>query len=50
MPVIQVLLLIGILTAVWMAAGTVPALVYYGTGLVSGRFFILWAFLLTSMI
>ena len=50
LPVIQVLLLIGILTAVWMASGTVPALVYYGTGLVSGRFFILWAFLLTSMI
>lgn len=50
LPVIQVLLLIGVLTAVWMAAGTVPALVYYGTGLISGRFFILWAFVLTSVV
>ena len=50
LPVVYVLLLIGILTAVWMAAGTVPALVYYGTGLISARFFILWAFLLTSIV
>ncbi|MEO1791954.1 MAG: hypothetical protein AAFR25_06985 [Cyanobacteria bacterium J06629_19] len=49
-PVIQVLLLIGILTATWIAAGTVPALVYYGTSLLSGQFFILWAFLLTSLV
>ena len=28
LPVVQVLLLIGIITAIWMAAGTVPALVY----------------------
>ncbi|MEO0770015.1 MAG: Na+/H+ antiporter NhaC family protein, partial [Cyanobacteria bacterium J06649_4] len=47
-PVVQVLLLIGLITAVWMAAGTVPALVYYGTALIAPRFFILWAFLLTS--
>ncbi len=50
LPVINVLLLIGIITAVWMAAGTVPALVYYGTGLISARFFMLWAFLLTSAV
>ncbi|PZO44927.1 MAG: sodium:proton antiporter [Phormidesmis priestleyi] len=48
LPVVKILLLIGAITAVWMAAGTVPALVYYGTGLISARFFILWAFLLTS--
>ncbi|MEO1621902.1 MAG: Na+/H+ antiporter NhaC family protein, partial [Cyanobacteria bacterium J06632_3] len=47
-PVVQVLLLIGMVTAVWMAAGTVPALVYYGTELMSPRFFILWAFVLTA--
>ena len=50
LPVVYILLLIGILTAIWMAAGTVPALVYYGTQLVSPQFFILWAFLLTSAI
>jgi len=49
-PVVQVLLLIGMVTAIWMAAGTVPALVYYGTGLISGKFFLLWAFLLTSAV
>lgn len=48
LPVIYILLLISVLTAVWMAAGTVPALVYYGTQLISPRFFILWAFLLSS--
>ncbi len=50
LPVVKVLLLIGMVTAVWMAAGTVPALVYYGTGLISPRFFILWAFLLTGAV
>ena len=50
LPVVNVLLLIGIITAVWMAAGTVPALVYYGTGLISPRFFILWAFILTGLL
>lgn len=50
LPVVYILLLIGVLTAVWMAAGTVPALVYYGTHLISPRFFILWAFLLSSAI
>ena len=49
-PVVNVLLLISIITAVWMAAGTVPAIVYYGTGLISPRFFILWAFLLTGLL
>jgi Na+:H+ antiporter, NhaC family len=50
LPVVHVLLLIGMITAIWMAAGTVPALVYYGTGLISPRFFILWAFVLMGLI
>lgn len=50
LPVVQVLLLIGIITAVWMASGTVPALVYYGIQLIAPQFFILWAFLLTSAV
>lgn len=50
LPVVKVLLLIGMVSAVWMAAGTVPALVYYGTGLISPQFFILWAFVLTSAV
>ncbi len=49
-PVLSILLLIGVVTAVWMAAGTVPALVYYGTQLLSPRYFILSAFILTSLV
>ncbi len=50
LPVVKVLLLIGMLTAVWMAAGTVPALVYYGTQMISAQFFVLWAFGLTAAV
>ena len=46
--VIWILLLIGVVTAVWMASGTVPALVYYGVQLIHPRLFLLLAFLLTS--
>ncbi len=49
-PVIQILLLIGAVMAIWMAAGTVPAMVYYGLQIIHPRFFILWAFLLTSLV
>jgi NhaC family Na+:H+ antiporter len=49
-PIIVILLLIGAVTAVWMAAGTIPALVYYGTQLINPQYFILSAFVLTSSI
>ncbi|MEI2583457.1 Na+/H+ antiporter NhaC family protein [Scytonema sp. PRP1] len=49
-PIILILLLIGAVTAVWMAAGTIPALVYYGTQLINRQYFILSAFILTSFI
>jgi NhaC family Na+:H+ antiporter len=48
--IIAILLLIGALIAIWMAAGTVPALVYYGVRLIHPQDFILWAFILTSCI
>lgn len=48
--VLSILLLIGAVTAVWMAAGTVPALVYYGIKLLNPQYFILWAFILTSCV
>jgi Na+:H+ antiporter, NhaC family len=48
--IIAILLLIGVLIAVWMAAGTVPVLVYYGVRLIHPQDFILWAFILTSCI
>jgi Na+:H+ antiporter, NhaC family len=49
-PVIKILLLIGSVTAVWMAAGTVPALVYYGVQCISPQWFIAAAFGLTSLV
>lgn len=49
-PVLNILLLIGAVTATWMAAGTVPALVYYGTQIINPQYFILSAFVLTSLI
>lgn len=48
--VISILLLIGAVMAVWMAAGTVPVLVYWGIKLISPQYFIFWAFVLTSMV
>lgn len=49
-PVFSVLLLIGAVIAAWMAAGTVPAIVYYGIQLISPKYFILSAFILTSLV
>ncbi|PSB40967.1 sodium:proton antiporter [filamentous cyanobacterium Phorm 6] len=48
--VIGILLLIGAVMAVWMAAGTVPVLVYWGIKLISPQYFIFWAFILTSIV
>jgi len=48
--VLNILLLIGATTAIWMASGTVPALVYYGVQLINPHYFILAAFILTSCV
>ena len=48
--VIPILLLLGCLTAMWMAAGTVASFVYYGLSFISPHLFILIAFLATSAI
>ncbi|MDX2214482.1 MAG: Na+/H+ antiporter NhaC family protein, partial [Oculatellaceae cyanobacterium bins.114] len=48
--VLTILLLIGIVTAVWMAAGTVPAIVYYGIQLIQPQYFILATFILSSFV
>lgn len=48
--VINILLLIGAVMAVWMAAGTVPVLVYWGIKLISPEYFIFSAFILTSFV
>ena len=48
--VIKVLLLIGALIPIWMASGTVPAIVYFGMELIHPNLFILAAFLLSCVV
>lgn len=42
--------LIGIITAIWRASGTIPFFVYYGTKLMNPDYFILFAFLLSCLV
>ncbi|MDF2890120.1 MAG: mleN [Clostridia bacterium] len=48
--VLEIFILIGAITAIWMAAGTVPGIVYYGIKLMDPKFFILYAFLISSLV
>ncbi|MBE7383010.1 MAG: Na+/H+ antiporter NhaC family protein [Leptolyngbya sp. SIO1E4] len=48
--VISILLLIGVVVASWLLAGTVPALVYYGLQLIHPRWFLVSAFVLTGVV
>lgn len=48
--IVNILLLIGAITAVWRASGTVAYVVYYGIMLMDPNFFILYAFILCSIV
>lgn len=48
--VLEIFVLIGAITASWMAAGTVPGIVYYGIQLINPDYFILCAFLISSLV
>ena len=48
--VLKIFLLIGIITSTWMASGTVPGIVSYSMKYMNPDFFILYAFLITSLI
>jgi len=48
--VIKIFIIIGALTAIWRACGTVPLFIYYGTKWIIPEFFILFAFLLTCAV
>jgi NhaC family Na+:H+ antiporter len=47
--VIRIFVLIGIITAVWRACGTIPFIVYYGIAYLSEQYFVLYAFILSSL-
>lgn len=48
--VIKINVLIGAITAVWRACGTVSFIVYYGVAFMSAKFFIVSAFVLTCLV
>ncbi len=48
--VIKIFVLIGAITAVWRACGTVPFIVYHGIALIHPQYFILSAFLLCCLV
>jgi len=48
--ILLVFVMIGALTAVWRAAGTIPYIIYYSTKLISPHIFVLATFLLCSLI
>lgn len=47
---VLILLLIGMLIGVWIAAGTVPALIYYGLLIINARFFLVAAFVICTIV
>ncbi|WP_129596102.1 Na+/H+ antiporter NhaC family protein [Anaerophilus nitritogenes] len=48
--VLKIFILIGAITGVWMASGTVPAIIYYGILHMNPHFFILYTFLISCMV
>ncbi len=49
LPAVLILLTIGMLIGTWVVGGTIPMLVYYGLKLVNPSYFIVTAFLATSV-
>lgn len=48
--IIRVFILIGAITAVWRASGTIAFIVYHGIELMNPKFFILYAFILSCIV
>lgn len=48
--VLKIFILIGAVISVWMSAGTVPAIVYYGIKLLNPKIFVLSTFLICSFV
>jgi NhaC family Na+:H+ antiporter len=49
MPAILIMLCVGILIGSWMASGTIPMIIYYGLKLISPKFFLVTACLVSSV-
>lgn len=48
--ILFVFLLIGMITGIWRLSGTIAYIIYYGTGLISPKFFYVGVFLFNSLI
>ncbi|MDP4087694.1 MAG: Na+/H+ antiporter NhaC family protein [Bacillota bacterium] len=48
--VLQIFVLIGAIISVWMASGTVQSIVYYGLKYINANYFILSAFIISSIV
>jgi NhaC family Na+:H+ antiporter len=50
MPAILIMLTVGVLIGSWMASGTIPMVIYYGLKLISPKFFLITACLVSSLV
>ena len=50
LPAMLILISVGALIGTWIAAGTIPMLIYYGLEIISPRFFLLTACVICSII
>lgn len=48
--VLKILILIGAISSIWIASGTVPAIIYYGIKYMNPRYFILYSFLISCIV
>lgn len=48
--VLKIFILIGAITGIWMASGTVPGIVYYGIKYMNPHYYILYAFMISSLV
>lgn len=50
LPAMLIVVIVGALIASWLAAGTIPMIIYYGLGLISPQWFLVTASLATSIV
>lgn len=48
--VLKIFILIGAITGIWMASGTVPSIIYYGIKYIKPTYFILYSFLICCVV
>lgn len=50
MPAILILVTVGAMVGTWMAAGTIPLMIYYGVQIVNPKFMLVTSFLITAVV